>query len=197
MITGGLEKLKWSERSGSAAGDDITAEKLYDDTYGELCDYLSATHRVERFPYDWRLPLDQLAEALAPFLRKLLDDTRPVQRPIRILAHSMGGLVVRALIHKYPELWDELMARDGARFIMLGTPNQGAHSMVETLIGAGDTIRQLARADVRHNLQEILDIVAGFRGALQLLPRPGFQDLGGAQFDDYFSDEPWIASKPK
>ena len=40
------------------------------------------------------------------------------------------------------------MARDGARFIMLGTPNQGAHSMVETLIGAGDTIRQLARADV-------------------------------------------------
>ena len=62
---------------------------------------MSATHRVERFPYDWRLPLDKLADALEPFLRKLLDDTRPVQRPIRMLAHSMGGLVVRALIHKY------------------------------------------------------------------------------------------------
>ncbi|HMF49307.1 MAG TPA: CHAT domain-containing protein, partial [Candidatus Saccharimonadales bacterium] len=144
---------------------------------------------------DWRLPLDKLADALAPFLRNTLDHTRLAQRPIRILAHSMGGLVVRALIHQYPALWDELMARDGARFVMLGTPNQGAHSMVETLIGAGDTIRQLARADVRHNLQEILDIVAGFRGALQLLPRPGFQDLGGAQFDDYFTESPWTTFK--
>ena len=195
LITGGLEKLKWSERTGSVAGDGIMAEKLYDDTYGDLCDYLAATHRVERFPYDWRLPLDELADTFEPILRKLLDDTKLAQRPIRILAHSMGGLVVRALIHKYPALWDELMVRDGARFIMLGTPNQGAHSMVETLIGAGDTVRQLARADVRHNLQEILDIIAGFRGALQLLPRPGFHDVGGAQFDDYFTDEPWIELK--
>ena len=60
----------------------------------------------------------------------------------------MGGLVVRSLIHKNTQLWDELMARDGARFIMLGTPNQGAHSMVEALIGKSDTLRSLARLDL-------------------------------------------------
>ncbi len=49
-------------------------------------------------------------------------------------------------------------------------------------------MRNLARVDVRHDLQEILDIVGEFRGALQLLPRPGFQDVGGAQFDDYFTE---------
>ncbi len=102
LVTGGLEKLEWSEGSGSAAGDGITAEKLFDDTYGELCDHLIETHRVERFPYDWRLPLDNLAEPWKPFCGKLLDDTRPAQRPIRMLAHSMGGLVARALIHNIP-----------------------------------------------------------------------------------------------
>jgi hypothetical protein len=30
---------------------------------------------------------------------------------------------------------DALMARDGARLVMLGTPHQGAYSMVENLLG--------------------------------------------------------------
>ena len=69
------------------------------------------------------------------------------------------------------------MARDGARLVMLGTPNQGAHSMVENLIGKGDTLRTLVRLDLKHDMQQVLDIVAGFRGALQLLPKPGFVDI--------------------
>ena len=88
----------------------------------------------------------------------------------------MGGLVVRACIHKRRSVMDALMARDGARFVMLGTPNQGAHSMVENLLGKGDTLRTLVRLDLKHDMQEVLDIVAGFRGALQLLPKPGFMD---------------------
>jgi CHAT domain-containing protein len=87
------------------------------------------------------------------------------------------------------------MARDGARFIMLGTPNQGAHSMVEALIGKSDTLRTLARLDLGNDLQEILDIIGEFRGALQLLPKPGFDDVGGAQFDDYFTVGRWSAFK--
>ena len=107
----------------------------------------------------------------------------------------MGGLVVRSLIHKNPQLWDQLMGRDGARFIMFGTPNQGAHSMVETLIGKSDTLRTLARLDLAKDLQTILDVIGEFRGALQLLPKPGFQDVGGAQFDDYFSAGRWRTFK--
>ena len=195
IAAGGLNDLRWTAATGSAAGDGIAAEKLFDMSYGDVCEHLMDSHRVERYPYDWRLPLDILADRLEEFLRKLFNDTKNPERPIRILAHSMGGLVVRSLIHKNPQLWDRLMARDGARFIMLGTPNQGAHSMVEALIGKSDTLRTLARLDIAQDLQTILDIIGEFRGALQLLPKPGFQDVGGAQFDDYFSAGRWTAFK--
>jgi CHAT domain-containing protein/pimeloyl-ACP methyl ester carboxylesterase len=195
IAIGGLKDLRWRTGTGSAAGDGISAEKLFDMTYGDLCEHLMESHQVERFPYDWRLPLDILAGRLAEFLRKVLDDTKNPERPVRLLAHSMGGLVSRSLVHQYPQLWDELMARDGARFIMLGTPNQGAHSMVEALIGKSDTLRTLARLDLGNDLQEILDIIGEFRGALQLLPKPGFDDVGGAQFDDYFTVGRWSAFK--
>ncbi|HMC16776.1 MAG TPA: hypothetical protein VKI18_14155, partial [Albitalea sp.] len=111
--------------------------------------------------------------------------------PVRVLAHSMGGLVVRALIHKHPELWDELMARDGARFVMLGTPNQGSHLMVETLVGKADTVRKLGVLDQAHDLQEVIDIIGGFPGALQLLPKPGFVDTGNDTSANYFDPAVW------
>ena len=195
LVAGGLDKLHWTAATATPAGDGITAEKLFDLSYGDLCLYLMDTHRVERFPYDWRLPLNLLAESLEKFLLKLVAETRNPVRPIRLLAHSMGGLVVRALIHKNPQLWDEIMGRDGARFVMLGTPNQGAHSMVEALLGKSDTLRSLARIDLQHDLQAILDIIGEFRGALQLLPKAGFHDEGAAQFDDYFTAARWLALK--
>lgn len=195
LVGGGLKKLAWTERTETDAGDGITAEKLFDMSYGDLCDFLMDTHRVERFPYDWRLPLDMIADRLEKFLRALIDDTKTPLRPIRILAHSMGGLVVRSLVHKNPQLWDELMGRDGARFVMLGTPNQGAHSMVEALLGKSDTLRNLSRVDLNDDLQTILDIIGEFRGALQLLPKAGFQDVGETPFNDYYTVARWTALK--
>ncbi len=69
------------------------------------------------------------------------------------------------------------MGRDGARLIMLGTPNQGAHSMVENLLGKAGTVRTLATLDMKHSLQELLTTIADFLGPLQLLPKPGFVDV--------------------
>ena len=120
----------------------VEAEELFGMFYGELCKTLADSHRVERFAYDWRQPLDVLGERLGEFLDQLMKQT---QQPIRLLAHSMGGLVVRACIHKRRPVMDALMARDGARLVMLGTPHQGAHSMVENLLGKGDTLRMLVR----------------------------------------------------
>lgn len=168
IAAGGLEKLAWQE-----GGAGVEAEELFAMFYGKLCEHLSKSHRVEPFPYDWRQPLDVLAERLGQFLDRLLKES---DQPIRLLAHSMGGLVVRACIHKRRAVMDSLMAREGARLLMLGTPHQGAHSMVENLIGKGDTLRTLVRLDMTHDMQEVLDIIAGFRGALQLLPKPGFVD---------------------
>ena len=189
IATGGLTKIAWGKPG-------VEAEDLFAMTYGKLCERLSESHRVERFAYDWRQPLDVLGERFAEFLDRLVKQTK---QPIRILAHSMGGLVVRAAIYKRPTVMDAVMAREGARLVMLGTPHQGAHSMVENLIGKGDTLRMLVRLDVMHTMQQVLDIVAGFRGALQLLPKPGFTDMfqgqlqsGGGAFYDYQKAQTWV-----
>lgn len=189
LVYGGLEKVSWIQQG-------VEAESLFDHFYGDLCEHLEQTHVVERFPYDWRQPLDVLADSLNAALAPLLARSAATQAPVRLLAHSMGGLVVRALAHRHPDTYEALMKRDGARFIMLGTPNQGSHAMVESLLGKSTMIRMLARADLKNGLQGVLDVVGEFRGALQLLPRPGFQDSGGAQLDDYFDPATWRAITP-
>ena len=193
---GGLEKIKW--RDGS---EPVSSEDLFGMSYGKLCEHLSRSHRVERFHYDWRQPLDVLGERLGQFLESLL---RQTDQPVRLLAHSMGGLVVRSCIYRRRTVMDQLMARNGARLVMLGTPNQGAYSMVENLIGKGDTLRMLVRLDLKHDMQQVLDIVAGFRGALQLLPKPGFKDQFQGQSDggadgvwDFAQESTWAAFSPK
>ena len=192
IASGGLSKIAWGQ-----AG--VEAEELFAMFYGKVCAHLSSSHRVERFPYDWRQPMDVLAERLGEFLDRLMKET---EAPIRLLAHSMGGLVVRAAIYKRRSVMDALMARDGARLVMLGTPNQGAHSMVENVIGKGDTLRTLVRLDLKHDMQTVLDIVAGFRGALQLLPKRGFVDTfqgqsDGGGFYDYQKAQTWVDLKSK
>ncbi len=183
LMFGGLEKIRRDRRN-------VAPETLMQMTYGDLIEYLSGSHRVIPCPYDWRKPIqDEAADALAAVARLALDE-HPSQ-PIRLLAHSMGGLVVRGMIARHPALWEEIAARPGAQLVMLGTPNNGAHDMAASLLGISETIRKLARVDLSHDLQEVLDIIAGFEGALQLLPRPGFEDTAGVTAGDYHDPETW------
>ncbi len=156
--------------------------------YGDLARHLEDSHQVVRFPYDWRVPIEDSADGLAEVVREQLRDNPGL--PVRLLAHSMGGLVVRAMISKHAQVWADIVAREGGRLVMLGTPNNGSHLMVQTLLGKADTVRMLARIDAKHHLQGVLDIVGGFPGALQLLPRPGFKDRGETE-KDYFQDSLW------
>ncbi|MGF1546656.1 MAG: CHAT domain-containing protein [Thiotrichales bacterium] len=165
LIVGGFGKLRWVD-----GADAVAADAVLQRYYGDLATHLEATHNVVRAPYDWRQPLDVLGDHLAARIGVLLDTT---PHPIRLLAHSMGGLVTRAMIARHPATWARLIERNGARFIMLGTPNLGSYKMVETLIGKASMVRNLARLDLRHDLQEVLDLIGAFPGALQLLPCPG------------------------
>jgi len=184
LVRGGLEEIRFGARA-------IYEESLFRMFYGDLIEHLEQSHSVVRFPYDWRQPVQEAADRLAETVRDALT-THPNQ-PLRLLAHSMGGLVARAMIARHADLWQDIVEGDrpGGRFVMLGTPNHGSHLMVEGLLGKSDIMRRLARIDLVHSLQEVLEIVAGFPGATQLLPRPGFEDSGGSPVDDYLDPAVW------
>lgn len=162
MATGGLKRLRVPGSGTVKPGD------MMDRYYGDLAKYLSRTHDVILFPYDWRNSILKTgADVLAAEVRKALKET---DKPIRFLAHSMGGLVVRSFIDAHPDLWADVKRRSGSRFVMLGTPNGGAFSMVHTMMGRTKAIRQLAALDVRHSKSELLKIVTSMPGPAQLLP---------------------------
>ncbi|MBL9139810.1 MAG: CHAT domain-containing protein [Verrucomicrobiales bacterium] len=195
LTVGGFVKLRFPDASG---GKEISPESLFEMFYGKLCDHLEATHDVVRFPYDWRKPIEEEADRLAEKVAEILDRLDSVgQQPVRLLAHSMGGLVCRALIARSPEVWKRIVGHPSGRFVMLGTPNNGSHLLVQHFIGKAGTTRTLAKLDLRHDLQQILDVAATMPGALQLLPRPGFVDTASEQAEDYFAEKLWADYRSK
>ena len=183
LATGSLPRIAMNSRRT------VRKDGLVELTYAKLAEFLQISHQVIVHDYDWRQPIAALGKGLAEVIRKAL--TANPDQPVRLLAHSMGGLLVRAAFAADKTLWPELVARPGGRLLMLGTPNQGSYSFVETLLGQSDTVRMLARVDVTHNLQDVLNVVAGFPGALHLLPAPGFEDTGGPVGKDLYQESSW------
>jgi hypothetical protein len=62
-----------------------------------------------------------------------LDARRSNGRPVRILAHSSGDLLVRVVQLVNPPVWDLLMSVPGGRIVMLGTPNNGFWTPMKVL----------------------------------------------------------------
>src|SRR5262249_16898390 len=74
-----------------------------------------------------------------------LDAREGTAQPVRIIAHSMGGLVARVMQIVQPETWSRMMKSAGARILMLGTPNAGSWSPMQVLSG-DDTFGNLLTA---------------------------------------------------
>ena len=163
----------------------VTALRPYEPYYGALIEYLADTHKVIPFPYDWRLPPEVEADRLAQDVQRAVRDARAAGKPVRIVAHSMGGLIARTMIKRHPEVWNEMASVAGARFIMLGTPNGGSHSINALVVGQSSTLRKLALLDVKHSNAELLAIISRFPGVLSLLP--GAKDGD----DDYLDPKTW------
>lgn len=175
------------------------AEDLFESFYGDMAEQLQETHEVIRCPYDWRKPVEECAQTLADSIEQALEQFP--NQPVRLLAHSMGGLVARTFIHQNQEIWDKII-KSGGRLVMLGTPNQGAHMMVHTLLGKNTAIRMLATADLKpgHDLQYLLNIIRQFPGALSLLPNPDFRDVGAGHAIPsalYYDTAKWQELKQK
>jgi pimeloyl-ACP methyl ester carboxylesterase len=146
---------------------DIHPESLVASAYSDLVDYLSSTHEVIPFPYDWRMSILDEAKRFAQVIETKLGET---QQPIRIVAHSMGGLITRAMISLRPDVWERMCERDGARFVMLGTPNRGAHKITRLVLGQEKILSMLALLDIHNSRQRLLEVITHFPGILQLLP---------------------------
>jgi pimeloyl-ACP methyl ester carboxylesterase len=160
VAQGGMLNLHQSNRA-------IRPHSLVALAYGNLVEYLSATHEVIPFPYDWRLSLLDEAQRFAQVIEAKLEETK---QPIQIVGHSIGGLLTRAMIGSYPDVWDKLRQRQGSRFIMMGTPNLGSHKIPRLLLGQESTVRMLATLDVKNSPQRLLEVIARFPGVLQVLP---------------------------
>jgi len=130
-LIGGLKKLAWDPASAAHVTPDGPIGMVYDD----LIEQLALTHEVIAFAYDWRRPVEDEARRLADVVDAALARRDTSQQPVRLIAHSMGGLVARTMQLERPEVWQRMMAREGARLLMLGTPNGGSWAPMQTLSG--------------------------------------------------------------
>lgn len=149
---------------------DVEADGLLADFYGDFVEYLENTHRVESFAYDWRVSIIDSAKRLATLVENRLADCEARHQPLRFVAHSMGGLVVRVMFAMHPPLWKRFQALPGSRLMMLGTPNAGSYEAVRWLTGWNPTLDKLALLDFTHDIPGLVNIVNRYPGLLELLP---------------------------
>lgn len=141
------------------------------DFYGDLADELQRRGElVLPMGYDWRKPIRIAAEVLAKRLEKEWPDDSP--RPLRIVAHSMGGLVARAMFARDPKLRERFERSSQNRLLMLGTPNAGSMAIAKALLGDNKQIGWISLLAPQSE-QELLTVAATFPGFHELLPQMG------------------------
>ena len=163
-LVGGLSKLKYTPGVDDGVSPDGPIGMVYDD----LIDFLARTHEVIPFAYDWRRPIEEEARRLADAVEQALDARNASGQPVRLLAHSMGGVVARTMQLERPKTFARLMQRDGARFVMLGTPNGGSWAPMQCLSGDdtfGNTLAAFG-SPLRDRLAR--QLMAEFPGFIQL-----------------------------
>jgi len=180
LIAGGIRRLDIS-----AAG--VRPDGVLNRYYRSLFRYLDRSHQVVAWPYDWRKSLMETADLFAAELNQRLTQT---DQPVRIVAHSMGGLVARTAFARHPQLWARFKARHGARLVMLGTPNGGSYAIPLMLLGQERLMKVLARFDLRHGTTGHLSIVSRWPGVAQMLPVPVGGDTASSGLD-FFSASGW------
>ncbi len=166
LARGGLKRIGYG-RAGVEPVD------LIGDFYGPLVEFLARSHRVEIFPYDWRHSVRDAAARLAGRLEELLPRAEQERQPVHLVAHSMGGLVVRSMIADGgpgSAVWQRIKALPNSRLLMLGTPNLGSYEAVRWLTGCNPTELKLALLDLTQSATGIVDIVRRYPGVLELLP---------------------------
>ncbi|MEM7187006.1 MAG: CHAT domain-containing protein, partial [Bacteroidota bacterium] len=178
ILKGGLTDLAY------APSNKIEARSVVKTSYNKLFEHLSAQYDVTVFPFDWRKPLTESADELNAKIADLLNN---YQQPIKLIGHSMGGVLVRDFILKHPATWQELNKRKGFRLLFLGSPLGGSHRILTVLFGEDAIIKKLSKLDLFHSKRRLLEMFSKFPGILGLLP------LTTGEGEDYAKPETWEA----
>jgi tetratricopeptide (TPR) repeat protein len=164
-LINGLAHLAYPDAQGVQADGPIGS--VYDD----LIAYLSATHEVIPFGFDWRLPLEQEAKRLAAAVTDALNarvKSGTPGMPVRMIAHSMGGLLARTMQLVDAGVWKRMMAHPEARLLMLGTPNGGSWAPMQVLSGDDTFGNTLVAAGAPFHGYDARMEMARFPGFIQL-----------------------------
>jgi tetratricopeptide (TPR) repeat protein len=163
-IVGSLGRLAYR---GDKPGD-VQPDGPIGATYDDLIDYLGRTHEVIAFGFDWRRPIEEEARRLGEAVDAALNARNASGQPVRLLAHSMGGLVARTMQLECPQTWKRLMEREGARLLMLGTPNGGSWAPMAVLSGDDSFGNVLATFSAPFQDHKARQLMAEMPGFLQL-----------------------------
>jgi len=160
FIKGGLMDLKDIDDKA------ITAGSVVSTSYKKLVTRLSFNYDVVVYPFDWRKQLNECASAFNDTITALMQ----LKQPIKIIGHSMGGVLVRDFIIKHPETWKSLNASKDFRLLFLGAPLGGSFRIPAVLFGNDTIINSLSGIDQQHTKKELLTMFSAFPGILSLLP---------------------------
>jgi pimeloyl-ACP methyl ester carboxylesterase len=154
----------------------LRGQEPYTDLLASLLTAVADKAALLEFAYDWRLSIEHNARCLAREARTHLDrwrehaahESAPVKREPRlvIVAHSMGGLVARALSlveghGDTPQITDDVRAT-----VTLGSPFQGAVKAAVLLETGGGTPLGRLSHDARMRA-----LAVTLPGVYDLLPR--------------------------
>ncbi|MBF8753630.1 DUF7379 domain-containing protein [Pseudomonas guariconensis] len=162
-LINGLDKLSYSE-----SGDQVEPDGAVGLVYDDLIDFLGETHEVIEFAYDWRVPMQKEAKRLGIAVQSALSARTETRQPVRMLAHSMGGLLARTMQLEEPQVWARMMDNPQARLVMLGTPHGGSWAPMQVLSGDDTFGNSLAFAGAPFAPQDSRDLMATFPGFIQL-----------------------------
>ncbi len=120
---------------------------------------------VNEFSYDWRKPIEALADSLHRFIEELAAQ-RPHKR-FALVAHSMGGLVACLYAARHREWSDRVESA-----VLLGSPLHGSYASMQAVLGTYDTLKKLAFLSRNDTVRDFQLMACSLSGLLDMLPDP-------------------------